>query len=186
MTHGVLHSRLSETSYFQSKMHFDDSVESIADSDLEDGESQKMLTSPLYAQKASGKPGSMLVQERGKCTIHSNQSKGKFEVAVIEGQTALAKPNALFSSEQGNLIRSSVYRNAIPSNLRGSLLEGKHGSLAQSGKIRPGEASMSSPSTSASVNYNDKRKSKDWRSRAPNSDLLKLDENQFDYRKKFL
>ena len=47
-----------------------------------------MLTSPLYAQKASG------------------------------------KSDALFSSEQGNLIRSSVFRNANPSNLRGSLLEG--------------------------------------------------------------
>ena len=34
------------------------------------------------------------------------------------------KPNALFSSEQGNLIRSSVFRNADPSNLRESLLEG--------------------------------------------------------------
>ena len=41
-----------------------------------------------------------------------------------EGQKALGKPNALFSSEQGNLIRSSVFRNANPSNLRGSLLEG--------------------------------------------------------------
>ena len=72
----------------QSQMHFDDSVESIADSDLEDGELQKMLTSPLYVQKAS------------------------------------EKSDALFSSEQGNLIRSSVFRHAKPSNLRGSLLEG--------------------------------------------------------------
>ena len=47
-------SKLLETSCIQSQMHFDDSVESIADSDLEDGELQKMLTSPLYAQKASG------------------------------------------------------------------------------------------------------------------------------------
>ena len=45
-------------------MHFDDSVESIADSELEDGELLKMLTSPLYAQKASGKPYAMVVQER--------------------------------------------------------------------------------------------------------------------------
>ena len=67
-------------------MHVDDSAESIADSDLEDGELQKMLTSPLYAQKASG------------------------------------KPDAMFSSEQGNLIRSSVFKNANPQNLRGSLL----------------------------------------------------------------
>ena len=41
-----------------------------------------------------------------------------------EGQNALVRPNALFSSEQGNLIRSSVFRNANRSNLRGSLLEG--------------------------------------------------------------
>ena len=87
-TAGTPDSKLSETSYIQSQMHFDDSMESIADSDLEDGELQKMLTSPLYAKKASG------------------------------------NPDALFSSEQGNLIRSSVFRNADPSNLRGSLLEG--------------------------------------------------------------
>ena len=37
-------SKISETSYFQSHMHFDDSAESIADSDLEDGDLQKMLT----------------------------------------------------------------------------------------------------------------------------------------------
>ena len=80
--------KISETSCFESQMHFDDSVESTADSDLEDGELQKMLTSPLYAQKA------------------------------------LVKPDALFSSEQGNLTRSSVFINANPSNLRGSLLEG--------------------------------------------------------------
>ena len=53
-TAGVPDSKLLETSHVQSQMHFDDSVESIADSDLEDGELQKMLTSPLYAQKASG------------------------------------------------------------------------------------------------------------------------------------
>ena len=42
---------------------------------------------------------------------------------------------------------------------------------------------MSSPSISASVNYNDKRKSKDLRYRTHNTDLLNLDENKFDYRK---
>ena len=81
-------SKLSETSYFQSQLNFDDSVESLADSNLGDGELQKMQTSPLYVQKA------------------------------------LEKPDASFSSEQGNLIRSSVFRNANPSNLRGSLIEG--------------------------------------------------------------
>ena len=41
---------LTRDAHFQSQMHFGDSVESIADSDLEDGELQKMLTSRLYAQ----------------------------------------------------------------------------------------------------------------------------------------
>ena len=59
-TAGVPDSKLSETSYIQSQMHFDDSVKSIADSDLEDGESQKMLIS----QKMSGKPDAMVMQER--------------------------------------------------------------------------------------------------------------------------
>ena len=43
---------------------------------------------------------------------------------LSEGQKASGKSDALFSSEQGNLIRTSVFRNANPSNLRGSLLEG--------------------------------------------------------------
>ena len=43
-THSLPDSEISATSYFQSHMHFDHSVESIADSDLEDGELQKMLT----------------------------------------------------------------------------------------------------------------------------------------------
>ena len=43
-TAGVPDSKLSETSYFQSHMQFDDSVESIADSDLEDRVLQKLLT----------------------------------------------------------------------------------------------------------------------------------------------
>ena len=44
-----LDSKMSETSYFQSQMHLDDSVE---------------LTSLLYAKKSSGKPDAMVVQER--------------------------------------------------------------------------------------------------------------------------
>ena len=41
----------AETSYLQSQMHSDyDSAESIADSDLEDGEQRKMLASPLHMQ----------------------------------------------------------------------------------------------------------------------------------------
>ena len=66
----------AETSYLQSPMHSDyDSAESIADSDLEDGDLRKMLASPMYMQSredcessrmpiALGKPAALL-QERG-------------------------------------------------------------------------------------------------------------------------
>ena len=49
-------SPVEEMSYLQSQMHFDESMESTADSDLEDGKLEKLLTSPLYAQRASEKP----------------------------------------------------------------------------------------------------------------------------------
>ena len=113
-------------------MHFDDSVESIADSDLEDGELQKMLASPLYVHKASGKPDAMVVQEREReVSAQHTQADRKESLRShsSEGQKASGKPDALFSSEQGNLIRSSVFRNANPSNLRGSLLEGNEDHL---------------------------------------------------------
>ena len=95
-------SKNSETSYFQSHMHFDDSAESTADSDLEDGELQKMLSSPLYAQKATGKSDALVVQER-----------------EVSAQLTQA----------GKESRSTVFRNAYPSNLIGSLLEGNKGYL---------------------------------------------------------
>ena len=66
----------AETSYFQSQMHSDyDTAETIADSDVEDGELRKMLASPLYRPNredcmtsripiALEKPAAMF-QERG-------------------------------------------------------------------------------------------------------------------------
>ena len=64
-------------------MHFDDSAESIADSDLEDGELHKMLTSPLYAQKASGTPDALVVQEAEVSAQLTQARKGKFEISFI-------------------------------------------------------------------------------------------------------
>ena len=124
-TAGLPNIKIPETSYFQSQMYFDDSVESSADSDLEDGELQKMLTSTLFAQKASGKPDAMVVQEREVSAQYTQADRqDSLRSHSSERQEALGKPNALFSSKQGNLIRSSVFRNSNPSNLRGSLPEG--------------------------------------------------------------
>ena len=181
-------SKILETSCFQSQMHFDESVGSTVDSDLEDGELQQMLTSPLYAQKASVKPDAMesCRRKRGKCTIYSSRSKGrKVWSRSSEGQKALVKPNALFSSEQGNLIKSSVFGNANPSNLRGSLLEGNKDHLLNQSKSDWWRKNcMSNPSISASVNCNDKRQrlalqdAQYW--------LLNQGENKFDCKKNYL
>ena len=91
-------------------MHFDDSVEGIADSDLEDGELQKMLTSPLYVQKASGKPDATVMQEREASAQHTHTDrKNSLRSQSSEGQKASVKSDALLSSEQGNLIKSFVF-----------------------------------------------------------------------------
>ena len=103
-----------------------------------------------------------------------------------EGQKASGKPGALFSSEQGNLIRSCVFKNANPSNLRGSLLEGIKNHLLNQARVDLAKQELhveSLNSISASVNYNDKRKSKYWHYRTHNTDLLNLDENKFHYKK---
>ena len=118
-------------------------------------------------------------------TIHSSRPKGLSEVSSSEGQRASGKPDALLSSEQGNLIRSSVFRNANPSSLRGSLLEGDKDRLRPIRQDQTWQSKnfMSNLSKSASVNNNDKRKSKDWHHKTHNTDLLNLDENKFDYKK---
>ena len=68
----------------QSQMNSDfDLAESIADSDLEDGDLRKMLASPLYMQSredcessrmpiALGKPAATDTGERTKCKAHSS------------------------------------------------------------------------------------------------------------------
>ena len=80
-------------------------MESNADSGLEDGELQKMLTSPVYAQKASGKPDALVMQEREVSAQLTQAGKESLTSHSSEGQKAMEKTNALFSSEQGNLIR---------------------------------------------------------------------------------
>ena len=70
-------SLVEKVSNFQSQMHSDESVESIAASDLEDGELQKLLNSPQYAQRASGKPDAMVVQEREVSAQMSHSSDAR-------------------------------------------------------------------------------------------------------------
>ena len=84
-----------------------------------------MLTSPLYAQKASGKPDAMVMQQREVSAQYTQADrKESLRSHSSEGQKASGKPDAMFSSEEGNQSRSSVFRNAHPSNCEDPLLEG--------------------------------------------------------------
>ena len=117
-------------SYCQSLIHsaydWATSIATPPDSDLEDEQLRTMLASPLYIREREENEGqarayhsereSLCTEARSKCTTNTSLS-------LKQGNLTLGKPNALFSSEQGNLIRCSVFRNANPSNLRGSLLE---------------------------------------------------------------
>ena len=119
-------------------MHSDyDSAESIADSDLDDGELRKMLVTPLYRQhredfKSSRIPTApvklaAMAQERGASAkrTQADLRKGLLSSSSQE-PSAPEKPAALFSfgcEEPGNQPKSSIFKNADPSNLGRSLLE---------------------------------------------------------------
>ena len=95
-------------------MDLDDSEESTAVSDIEDGEMQKMLASPLYAQKASGKPDAMVMLEREVSTQNTQADrKESLSSHSSEGQKASEKPHALFSTEQGSVMRTETLTRRI-------------------------------------------------------------------------
>ena len=127
----------------QSRIHSDyDSGESIADSDLEDRESRKMLESPLYVQErgenygsshkptASGKPEAKIMQKRGASAQRTQADHSRRESLKSNSSQeprASWKPDAVFSSrsdEPGNQFESSMFKYADPSKLGRSLLEG--------------------------------------------------------------
>ena len=168
---------MSETSHFQWQMNFDDSWNAL-----------QILISKMENYKRcslhhcmSRKPWGNPMQREVSAQYTQAERKESWRSHFSEGQKALEKPpHALFSSEQGDLTRSSVVRNANPSNLRGSLLEGNKD---QQDRTWRNKKFMSSPSMSASVKYHNKRKSTDWRYKTLNTDLLNLDENRFEYKK---
>ena len=144
----------ADVSYFHSEY---DSAESIADSDLEDGELRKLLASPLYLQNREDDESSRmpiatenllhcyrreepaaLLKERG---ASAKRAQADFRKSLMssssQGPSAPVKPAALFSfgnEEPGNQFKSSVFRNADPSNEERSLLEGNKDHLLSQAK----------------------------------------------------
>ena len=129
--------------HVQSEIHSDsESAESIADSDLEDGELRKMLASPLYVHgrgenygsshkpTASGKSEAKIMQKRGASAQRTQADHSRRESLKSNSSQeprASGKPDAVFSSrsdEPGNPFESSLFKYADPSKLGRSLLEG--------------------------------------------------------------
>ena len=131
-----------EMSYIQSPMHSDyDSAESIADSDLEDGDLRQMLASPLCIQRrrdsessrrhtASGKPEAVMMQKRGASAQRTQADHSRRESLMSwssQEPRAYGKPAALFSlgsEEPGNQFKSSMIKYVDPSKLERYLFEG--------------------------------------------------------------
>ena len=168
----------------QSRTHSDfDSAECIADSDLEDGELRKMLASPLYTHSredcessrmpiALGKLAA-LSQERG---ASAKRSQADLRTSLMSSSSqepsALVKPAAMFSlgsEEQGNQFKSSVFKNADPSNLGRSLLEGNKDHL-----LSQARSELVRQEHQVGLELQD----------AQNTDTLSLDENKFVFKKK--
>ena len=101
---------------------------------------------------------------------------------------AHGKPDAMFSSgskEPGNQFKSSIFKNADPSNWGRSLFEGNKDHLlsqARSELMRQ-EHPVGVSQSIVSVSFSNKLMLNDWNYRTHNTDLLNLDENKFVYKK---
>ena len=121
-------SPVENVSYIQTRVHFDESMERNADSDLEDGEIRKLLTSSLYTQRASGNTDAMVVQDSKVCAQTSHSSEGRRAPGRL---VALLSPKR---NDQRNQMWSSVLGNANLSNFSGTLLEGNEDHLLNQAK----------------------------------------------------
>ena len=141
--------------------------------------SSPRCTSTIPQKAERGEVGAQLTQA-GKESLRSHSS---------EGQKASGKPDALFSAEQGNLLMSSVFRNANPSNLRGSLLEGNKDHLLNQARSDLAKQELHVESLNKCIGE-PQRQTEEQRLALQDAQygfvLLNPDENKFDYNKNYL
>ena len=123
-------------------------------------------------------------REKGKCTIWAG--KESLRSHSSEGQKASVKPVHWF--HLGREIDQEFCSETVTRRIWEDLfLKATRITCSiRRDQTWRSKSFVSSPSTSASVNYKDKRKSKDWRYRSHNTNLLSPDENRFDYKKNCL
>ena len=180
--------------YVQSQMHSDhDSAESIADSDLEDGELQKVLASPLYVQGRENCNSSRIPTAPGKLSaiirereVSAKRTQADRRESLMSSSSqeprASGKSAAMSSSgsaEPRNQFKSSIFKNADPSIVGRSLLEGiKDHLLSQARSDLAKQELQVEPLNNWSASFSNKLMLKDWNYRTHNMDMLNLDENK--------
>ena len=121
----------------------------------------------------SWKPDAMVVQEREVCakTSHTSEDRG-----ASRKLTALFSPNR---NEQRNQMWSSVFGNANPSNLSGTLLEGNKDHLMSQARSDLAKRELHVKSLNKVI-YKNERRSKARYHRTHKTNLLNLVENKLD------
>ena len=116
---------------------------------------KKMQTSPLYAKKASEKSDAMAMQER-EVSAQNTQAdrKASLRSPSSEGSESFGETRCIVFICTGS--------EKIIRQIEDLFLKVIRITHPQSGKIRRSKNFMSNLSISASVNYKDKWKSKDW------------------------
>ena len=90
------------------------------------------------------------------------------------------------SAEPRNQFKSSIFKNADPSNVGRSLLEGiKDHLLSQARSDLAKQELQVEPLNNRSVSFSNKLMLKDWNYRTHNMDMLNLDENKFVNKKNY-
>ena len=139
-------------------------------------------------RKRRGKHDAMVVQEREVSAQYTQaERKERLRSHSSEGKKALGNPTHCFHLSReiwSGVLCSETLIRQIWDDL--FLKEIRITCSIRQAQTWRNKNFMSNLSISASVNYNDKRKSIDWRYRTHNTDLLNPDENKFDYKKNCL
>ena len=175
-----------EMPYVQSRIHSDcDSVESIADSDLEDEELRKMLASPLYVH---GETGSKSANAQRIQADHSRRESLKSNSSQ-EPRTS-GKPDAVFSSrsdELGNQFESFIFlKMLIHQDWEDLFLNVVKiiCSIRQDLNLWCKNVTLDLLKV-GSMSSSNKLTLKDWNCRTPIMDILNLEENNHAYKKNY-
>ena len=118
-------SPIDDMSHLQSQMHFEESIESIAaDSDLEDGEIKKLLTSRLYAQRASGRPDALFSPKR-------NEQRNQTWSSVFGNAHVSNLSETLFEDNKDHLLNRAEEKFMSSHSRSASMLYKKNGGTRQ-------------------------------------------------------